>query len=450
MMETVMEEARRIPVLAEADVCVLGGSCTGVFAAVRAARLGLKVALVEQQNCFGGVATISMVNVWHTLLDTRYDKQVIGGLTAEVIERLKKRDAVLERERSPAVGFTFNSEELKLELDELVLEHGVAPYLLTSFVAPLLQDGKLTGAIVENKSGRGVIRARMFIDATGDGDLCARLPVATYLANHLQPSTTCAKVSGWGGLAAAGFNLNAAMLEHGADYDLPHGFVWGAYVPGTDQYMLAGTRVNDANLASADSLTRGEIEGRRQVRAILDLIRDHCPSADVRLQQLPSRIGIRESRHVRCLHTLAGDEVLYGVRFDDAIANGTYRVDIHHQDKPGITFRYLDGVEHYSVPGRETVVGRWREPLPEDPLFYQIPYRAMLPKEGPDNVIVAGRMIDADMVAHAGIRVMVNMNQTGEAAGVAAYMALSEGVGFAQVDPAKLRAKLAEGGSIML
>jgi hypothetical protein len=449
-MEMLLEEARSIPVFADVDLCVLGGSCTGVFAAVRAARLGLKVALVEQQNCFGGVATISMVNVWHSLLDTNYDKQIIGGLTAEVIERLKKRQAVTEVERSASVGYAFNSEELKIELDELVIEHGVMPFLYTSFVAPMVTEGVLIGAVVENKSGRGVIRASLFVDATGDGDLCARIPVATYMSSHLQPSTTCAKLSGWDTLTEQGFKLGDMMLKHGDEFGLPQGFVWGRHVPGSNQYMLAGTRIHDANLASADSMTRGEIEGRRQVRGILDLIRKYCPEADVTLQQLPSRIGIRESRHIHSRHQLTGDEVLYGVRFHDAIANGTYRVDIHHQDKPGITFQYLDGKETYSVPGMPAVNGRWREPIAEDPTFYQIPYRSMLPEEGPSNLIVAGRMIDADIVAHAGSRVMVKMNQTGEAAGVAAYLALSSGVGYAQVPPDRLRSKLAEGGSIMV
>jgi len=82
-MDTVHEPARDIPVADEVDICVIGGSCTGVFAAVRAARLGARVAIVEEQGFFGGVATASLVNVWHSLFDTTGEQQIIGGLTEE-------------------------------------------------------------------------------------------------------------------------------------------------------------------------------------------------------------------------------------------------------------------------------------------------------------------------------------------------------------------------------
>ena len=122
-MDTIREAPRETPVAADVDVCVVGGSCTGVFAAVAAARLGAKVALVELNGFFGGVATASMVNVWHSLHDTTGQRQIIGGLTAEVIERLDRRDAVLHHDpRNRSKGVELNSEVLKLELDVLVTE----------------------------------------------------------------------------------------------------------------------------------------------------------------------------------------------------------------------------------------------------------------------------------------------------------------------------------------
>jgi hypothetical protein len=213
--------------------------------------------------------------------------------------------------------------------------------------------------------------------------------------------------------------------------------------------MLASTRVHQ-DCSTAEGFARAEIEGRRQVRAIQDIVRRHAPGARLSLQTLPARIGIRETRHVRCLHRLTGEEVLHGVSFPDAIANGSYRVDIHHRDKPGITFRYLDGRETYVRPGYAEVNSRWRPESAENPTFYQIPYRSLVP-DGPfGNVLAAGRFIDADEQAHAAIRVMVNMNQTGEAAGTAAFLALKHGIESREVDPAELRGILAEGGSLML
>lgn len=458
----VKEPARDIPVFYEADICVLGGSCTGVFAAVRAARLGAKVVIVEKQNAFGGVATSGLVNIWHSLYNTEFSKQIIAGLTWETIERLQRIGAVKEEQKSHSVGYVLNTEELKIELDNLIVESGVKAYLHTMFVAPHVEEGELAAVIVENKSGRGAIKAKLFIDATGDGDLAARLELDHRISSHFQPSTTCAKISGWGSSGdtqddvtgsdrLAGLDLQAARLAYRDEFGLPEGFGWGRHVPGSkDVYMYAGTRVYHANSADGEQLTYSEIEGRRQVRAVMDLIRKYGPDNRIALVSLPSYIGTRETRHIDCLYRLSGEEVLYGKAFDDAIAYGSYRIDIHHQDKPGLTFKYLDGEQVYVRPGYPNEVGRWREELPANPTYYQIPYRSLLPKGPYSNVILAGRMIDVDDEAFGGVRVMVNMNQTGEAAGVAAYLALHRSISAQDVAADDLRATLHSGGSIIL
>lgn len=446
-MSTIREPARELPVLHEADVCVLGGSCTGLFAAVRAARLGASVAIVERAGCFGGVATLSLVNVWHSKYDTAYRQQIFAGLTTEVMARLERRGAVTIRDENPSWHWSFVPGELSLELDELCLEHGITPFLHTPFAAPYVEDGELRAVIVETPSGRAAIRARMFIDATGDGTLCHRLGLPTYTHEHPQPATTCAIFGGWDSLA--GHNLNQLRLDHGDEFGLPEGFVWGARLPGSDAYMMAGTRVYHDDCADGAALTHAEMEGRRQVRAFMDLVRAKVPAQRLSLLALPARIGIRETRHVRAQYQLTGDDVLHGRVFDDAIAYGSYRVDIHHQDQPGITFRYLDGSEVYARPGYPDEVSRWRPESETDPTCYQIPYRCLVPGTY-GNLLMAGRMIDADVQAHAAIRVMVNMNQTGEAAGVAAVLALRAGRDVGELDPGEVRRELAAGGSIIL
>lgn len=434
-----------LPVINEVDICVLGGSCTGVFVAVRAARLGARVAIVEKQNAFGGVATNAFVNIWHSLLNTEFTKEIIAGLTAEVIDRLYVRNAVVKSNNNPSSGVTFNSQELKIELDELVLESDITPYLHTLFSEPYIDNsGSLTGIIVDTKSGRGIIKAKYFIDATGDGDLCDRLGLESYVSGLLQTPTMCAHFEG--GVGNEFFSL---LKKHHKEFDIPEGFVWGATLPSTNTYMLAGTRVYNVNCANADDLTKAEIEGRRQIRAIMDMMRKYRPDNKLRLVGLPSQIGIRETRHIKCLYQVTDEDALYGKRFDDAIANGSYRLDIHHQDKPGLTFKYLDGTEIYARPGYPDEKKRWREATETNPTFYQVPLRSIIPSKY-DNLIIAGRILDASLVAFSGIRVMVNMNQLGEAAGVTSFLALNQNISIRDVDYKTARNELRKGGSIII
>jgi hypothetical protein len=452
-MDTVRETGRDVPVVADVDLCVVGGSCTGVFAAVTAARLGLRAAVVEAHGFFGGVAAAGLVNIWHATLDTEFRRTIIGGLTAETVDRLRRRNAVVEQTPSDRAHYVLNTEELKVELDELVTEAGVRPFLHARFVDVAGEGGAPQAAIIEDKSGRRAIRARVFIDASGDGDLANRagLPLETW--PDLQPPTTCAIIRGIETIRRRhpAFRLDEFIFQPGREADLPHGFLWSSLCTGhPEDVMVAGTRAAGADCADADQLTRAEIEGRRQVRVMCDLLRRHRDGGDrVALVQLPAAIGVRETRHAACLHRLTESEVLGGVRFGDAVANGSYRVDVHHSDKPGLTFRYLDGREVYVVPGREPVRGRWRPARDADPTFYQIPYRSLVPR-GAANVLVAGRLIDADRGAYGAARVMVNCNQTGEAAGAAAQVALDSGAAVADVDTEALRRTLARQGAVII
>lgn len=456
-MKSLLEAAKNIPVVEEADVCVLGGSCTGVFAAVRAARLGAKVAIVEKQNCFGGVATSGLVNIWHSLYDNEKKSQIIAGLTWEVIERLKTRNAVIDYEKELKMNeydaYRFNSEELKIELDEIIKEEKISAYLHTFYVSPFIEDGELTAIIIENKSGRTAVKAKVFIDATGDGDLCRHLGIPSYAEPKMQPPTYCAKILGTDKLAAEGFDLQDAIREYGCEFGLKDDWGWNSIIPGTATVnMHAETHVFNVNCSDAKELTRSEMEGRRQVRAIMDIIRKYSKNGDqVVLMQLAATIGIRDTRHIESAYKITNEDLLYGKEFEDVIAKGSYRVDIHHSENPGITFRYLDGTEQI-INGRgnnaDITVGRWREAAREYPTFYQIPYRTLIPKSPYKNLLVCGRAIDAKEQAFSALRVMVNLNQTGETCGAAAYIAIRENRGVSDIDVKKLQKVMKDGGSI--
>ncbi len=448
-MSTILEPARSTPVVEDCDVCVVGGSCTGVFAAVAAARLGARVALVENGGYFGGTATASLVAIWHTVLDTVYERTIIGGLTTEIVDRLLARDAAIAHEPNASAHFVLSPYELAIELDLLVAEHSIRPFLHTRFVAPAAEDGLVSAVVIEDKTGRRAIRARQFIDATGDGDLVHRLGLATWRQAALQPPTTTALLQGLAKLPA-GFSLARTVFDPQYPEALPRGFLWGVHVPGDDVFMVAGTRVHGCDASDADQLTQAEMGGRQQVRAMLDILRRHVPGGEqVALVGLPARIGLRQSRQVVAQHRLTEQEVLHGVRFDDAIANGSYRVDVHFADRDGLVFRYLDGSELTVYCDGTSERGRWRPESADNPTFYQVPYRSLVP-QGARNVLVAGRCLDADEGAFGAVRVMVNCNQMGQAAGVAAWLADEAGVPVGQVDPVRLRGVLAEQGAVVI
>jgi hypothetical protein len=302
------------------------------------------------------------------------------------------------------------------------------------FVAPVVEDGRMMAAIIEDKTGRRAIRAKQFIDATGDADVVARMGLPVYQREQVQPPTMCVILRGLGAIRKQhpDFNLHKVIFDPQYPQALKPGFSWGHSVPGgNDEFMLAGTRVFNANCSDADELTAATIEGRRQVRAICDILRENFSQAQkdgpgTPLVTLPAKLGIRETRHARCLHTLTQDELLSGHRFPDAIGNGTYPVDIHNARGGGITFRHLE-----KAP------------------FYQIPYSSLVPQAS-RNVLVAGRCIDADEGAFGAVRVMINCNQMGQAAGVAAWLALDSGKSVAEIDTARLRETLKNQGAAVL
>ncbi len=445
----IREPEQDLPIAEETDICVIGGSTTGVFAAVAAARMGCRVALVEALGIFGGTATASLVNVWHPRFDTSGRREIIGGLPIETMERLRRRDAVLDRGNVTSWQYAFSPAELAIELDEWIREHRVIrPFLHARFCRAFMDEShRVRAAIIEDPSGRRAILARVFVDASGDAVLLHRAGFETYRRPVIQPPTTCLIAAGLDGDLDA---LRRIIFNPATPGALRPGFLWAAPIPGTRLSMIAGTRVHGADVSDADDLTRAEMEGRRQARALVDLARAGLPGGEnVRLVALPARIGARESRHVRARHTLTEAEVLHGVRFEDAIANGSYPVDVHLGDGDGIIFRYLDGRERVARVGGPDEERRW---APEDnsrATFYQIPYRSLVPAAG-GNVLAAGRCLDADEGAFGAARVMVNTAQMGQAAGIAAALAVRTETEVGRLDPGRIRSALAEQGAVVI
>jgi hypothetical protein len=442
--------SKNIPLAGEYDLCVVGGSCTGLFAAVRAARLGLSVALIEKQNCLGGVATAGLINVWHSLLDDNYENQVIAGLTDEVMQRMVAAGYAKQELRSSHAGFRFSSEQLKIELDSLAVSAGINLFLHAHFI-DLIRDGnKITALTFVDKDGQRAIRAKFFIDATGDGDLCKAFGMQSYTLPAVQPPSACFMMQG------STDNVDLAWLigEHGDEFGLDDDWGWAGYIPELDGItMRADNHVFDVRCDKAADLTRAEIEGRKKMRALIDLLKKYGDkSQHYALVNTCSVIGVRETVHYKTEYTANESDLLLGKRFDDAVMNGAYRIDIHHSGDNGITFKYLNGQTH-TMYGKssKSVYGNWRKDLGlsgEPAHYYQVPFSVLRNSEC-ENMIAAGRMINADPGAYGALRVMVNLNQLGEAAGVAAALCVDSNITLQALSGVRVREALSKGGSAL-
>lgn len=445
-MKYVTEPQRQIPVIHECDLVVVGGGCTGVFAAVRAARLGLSVALIEASGRLGGVAGNGLVNIWHSLYDIHDERQIIAGLTEEMTNRMVSGgDATVVKSESSAIR--FNAAVLACELDALVREHNVKLFLHTAYASLLRDEDRIEAVLVENKDGRGAIRASFFIDSTGDGDLCRDVGLEAYRSDIIQPPSACFLLQ-----LPEGIRTGRLMLEHGAEFGLGEDWGWGGGIPGINGISFrADFHTYGVDCSKADDLTLAEVDGRQKAYALTRLLQKYA-SKDSRLVALCAAVGIRETAHYPARFRADERSLLCGSTYSDTVLRGSYRIDIHHSNDGGITFKYLDGRKVH-VYGREgkRVNESWLEDygLSEAPAaHYEVPF-GILVQDQIRNLIPAGRMLDADEGAFGALRVMVNLNQLGEAAGVAAYLAVNGDKRVSDIDGCEVRSLLIKGGSAL-
>ena len=426
---TVHEPGRDLPVLAECDVAVLGGGMTGVCAAAAAARQGKSVVLVEHYGFLGGMATSSMVLIWHSFYGMDRATKIIGGLPDELIAGLKRFEGVYNADsQGETLHWVIDSEKCKFVCDDLVLGSGVKLLLHTSLAGAVCDGRRVTAALVENKSGRGALVARTFIDCTGDADLIRFAGAKTALGNAeggCQAPSLCYRFEGVDPSRVDFPRVQAELFKLTMDYNAGQypPLLWGVQWPGNPgEYMAAGVRVLDINAADGLDMTRAEVEGRYQLRWFLREARKLPGWENLRLVAMGTQIGTRESHHILADHQLTREEVLYGEAFTDTIGRGTYPVDIHNPSGPGIAFEDLDGRRREIKGDCTQVTSRWDgqpdDAPARDTLCYHIPYRSLIPRAF-DNVLVGGRCMGATHEAAGAIRVMVNCMQTGQAAGVA-------------------------------
>jgi ribulose 1,5-bisphosphate synthetase/thiazole synthase len=442
-MRQIIEPARQVDVIHETGVLVLGAGTGGLAAALAAARAGAEVTLVERFGCFGGnITTVGVEGfAWY-----RHEETVeAGGIGREFEDRAKAMGAATPESQS--LSYELDSEGFKLVADALVTEAGIHPMLHRQVVAPLLDGNRIIGVITESKAGREAILARVVIDATGDADIAHRAgapvrktPVETMQAAsvmfHLAGVDKRAFLAGvradpqtYGDWSSGEWQIETSGKEDAMyspflgkpfaaarrDGVIPAhldtiGGTWGAvHDTGELTYMnlvhLAGCDGTDP-----DSLTRFEIEGRAQAMQAIAALRAYTPGcAGVRLRNFGMTIGIRDTRKIRAVYDMTETDVREQGRFDDSI---------------GIYPEFIDGYGVLILP----TTGR----------YMQIPYRSLLP-QGIEGLLVAGRAIGGDAIAHAATRNMACCAVTGQGAGVAAAQCLRDGRSLRAPDMAAVR-----------
>ncbi len=436
-MDKIHEPARSTPVRAEVDVLVIGGGAAGIAAAVAAARSGASVMLADRYGFLGGTlsaVTLGSICGLYTVDGEDYFPTV-GGFAAEFVDRLKAIDAARDPVRwLQAATVPYDSAGVRLVADDVAEACGVTVALHALLCDVVVEGDRLAAAVFQGRDGRWAVRARAFVDGSGDGDVAALAGVSFELdLASLQFPTTMFRLGGVDTTAVSRLKrpeLHAA-LENAvrAGFDLPR--TAGGIFPGRDGTAhLNITRVDiegrSPNVLDTVELSAAERSGRRQVQEYIAALRGHVPGfAGAYLLDFGTQIGIRESRRIVGRHRLTSADVLSLARFDDAIARCSWPIEEHGTDR----------------------ATRWVW-LP-DGGWYDIPLGALLPATGPRNLVVAGRCASADHEAQASLRVAAQCFAMGEAAGIVAAMSLEVGGKVESVPPRNVRDELLSRGGLL-
>lgn len=405
----ITESVRQTPVAGEYDVVVCGGGPAGIAAAIQAARRGAKTRLLELHGCLGGIWTSG-------LLTYVIEADKPGTLLDEIKERLIARRA---HRRRAGENFIYDPEQMKLVLEELAQEAGVSIQLHTRVAGVSVDEcRRLRAVITESKSGRQAWLGKVFIDCTGDGDLAASAGNRFHLGRRqeeTQPMSLMALVAGLDPEKVAAFHdvhnrqrkeqLLAEIRGGGHDpsYSAPTLF----YIR-DDLFALMANHEYSVRPDDAQAISDATVRARAEIHDIVEALRRRGGEwLDIRLVTTAAQIGIREGRRIVGREAVVEGDLVLGRKRSDSICRSNFSMDVHSPDpafSKGFDFRA-------------------RRPV----LPYDIPYGALVAADV-DGLMMAGRCISGDFLAHSSYRVTGNAVEMGDSAGLAAVMCVKEGV----------------------
>ena len=440
------------PVGMEADVVVVGSGPAGMSASIAAARKGATVVLVERFPFVGGMSTLVPVATWplNTAVETGELDMPYDGICGEILDRMKALNAIelhttfadgVDRfvplpEESDRVAtskwYLFDPEALKYLYFDMLREARVKLMVNSLVVDTVVRDGRVEGVVVETLTRRELIKGRIFIDATGSADVVVRAGASAVLgagdgdgvpAGVIMPTSTTFRIAGVDTDNLDMYEVARTYEEHRlkGEINVPlEGLFWQIVCKGVVQ--IFGTRVFGINPLDPHQAAYGEMEQRRQIRDITDFLKKEIPAfRDCRLITTGVSIGMIGTRRIRGEYFITSEDIIKAEKFEDAIATGTYRLEIWDPNGQNVSFNHL--------------IGTW----------YTIPFRSLLPK-GLENVIVAGSCISGQYTAMATWAIMPVCFKTGQAAGTAASLCIKGSTGPRDISITDLQSLLRQDG----
>lgn len=429
------------------DVIVVGSGSAGSPAAISAARSGAKTLLIEKLPFLGGNSTAVLDTFYGFYTPGSHSTKVVGGIGDDVIGGLRRLGEVVERPNTygAGMGVTYLAEHLKVVWEDLVDQAGTH-VLLHAFVQDVVhEDGRVDSVTVATKAGLIDLTADVFVDCSGDADLCYHADFEYELAGDIDPAQTLtttfrmANVDHQRRSSISKDRLHELMAEaaESGDYDLPRREGSDHITPVSGMTATVMTRVDHVhstpdggirNATDPEVLTRAEIDGRRQALEYARFLVDKVPGyEEASLIALSSQIGLRETRRVYGDYRITREDVLSAQQFDDQIGLCGAPIEDHHGGEgTGTSWEYLpDG----------GAVG--------------IPFQTLIPRDG-QNVLMGGRCFSATHDAQASIRSMAQCMAMGQAVGTAAALAASSHRGeVRQVEVGRLQDSLRSSGAIL-
>lgn len=426
---------RTIPVRHEVDIFIAGGGPAGVTAALAAAREGARVFVAEGQACFGGVGTAGLVPAFMCFSDGQHF--LADGLGREIYERMKQVADIPND--NPRNSVSINAEALKRVYDDLMQEAKIEFAFHTQVIGVEAEGGHVTYAICAAKSGIFAIKASVFVDGTGDGDIASWAGAPFEKgdeAGNMMPGTLCSLWSGvdWERVSGSQGHKLEQAFEDGVftvqDRHLPGMWRVGPGIGGGNVGHTFGVDGTDER-----SLTEALLWGRKSMLEYQRYYETYLEGFEqIHLVATGSLLGLRETRRIVGDYVLNLEDFKTRAVFEDEIGRYNYPVDIHAS---------TPNVEDFAQFEEEFATLRYK-----DGESYGIPYRILTP-QGLDNVLVAGRCVSADRFLQGSIRVMPGCYITGQAAGIAAALAASDGDSVHDVEVVELQRRLKNLGAYL-